>query len=131
MSKAIQAFPISEVRQQFPALNRLYNGKPAVYLDGPGGSQVVKSSMDAMYAYMANGGANLHGSFPSSQETEVVIAESKQAVADLFGVKVEEVAFGANMTTLTFAIARAAGGRYPPLFRLQIFRPAYRHCRHS
>jgi cysteine desulfurase family protein (TIGR01976 family) len=109
MSKAIQAFPISEVRWQFPALNRLYNGKPAVYLDGPGGSQVVKPSMDAMYAYMANGGANLHGSFPSSRETEAVIAESKQAVADLFGIKVEEVAFGANMTTLTFAIARALG----------------------
>ncbi|CAM3222260.1 cysteine desulfurase-like protein [Brevibacillus invocatus] len=109
MTKTLSSFPIEAVRQQFPALQRIYQGKPAVYLDGPGGSQVVKGSMDAIYAYMANGGANLHGSFPSSQETEAIIADAREYVAQLFGVKATEVAFGANMTTLTFAIARALG----------------------
>ncbi|MCM3081591.1 MULTISPECIES: cysteine desulfurase-like protein [Brevibacillus] len=109
MTKTLSSFPIEAVRQQFPALQRIYQGKPAVYLDGPGGSQVVKGSMDAIYAYMANGGANLHGSFPSSQETEAIIADARESVAQLFGVKATEVAFGANMTTLTFAIARALG----------------------
>lgn len=109
MTKTLSSLPIEAVRQQFPALQRIYQGKPAVYLDGPGGSQVVKGSMDAIYAYMANGGANLHGSFPSSQETEAIIADARESVAQLFGVKATEVAFGANMTTLTFAIARALG----------------------
>lgn len=109
MTKTLSSFPIEAVRQQFPALQRIYQGKPAVYLDGPGGSQVVKGSMDAIYAYMAHGGANLHGSFPSSQETEAIIADARESVAQLFGVKATEVAFGANMTTLTFAIARALG----------------------
>lgn len=109
MAHTTNLFPIEAVRQQFPALGRTYKGKNAVYLDGPGGSQVVKSAMDAIYAYMANGGANLHGSFPSSRETEAIIADAKQAIADFFHAKPHEVAFGANMTTLTFAIARALG----------------------
>lgn len=114
MTQTTRSFPIEAVRQQFPALQRTYHGKKAVYLDGPGGSQVVKGSMDAIYAYMANGGANLHGSFPTSRETEAMIAQAKEAVADLFGAKPEEVAFGANMTTLAFAIARALGREWQP-----------------
>ncbi|WP_170008269.1 cysteine desulfurase-like protein [Bacillus fonticola] len=102
-------FPIEEVRKQFPALNRTYHGRSVVYLDGPGGSQVLKSSIDAMVKYMESGGANLHGSFPSSRETEQIIADSKQAVADFLGAHPQEVAFGANMTTLALAISRALG----------------------
>jgi cysteine desulfurase family protein (TIGR01976 family) len=109
MNPTNQPFPIKLVRSQFPALNRVFNGKPVVYFDGPGGSQVVKSAMDAIFEYMAQGGANLHGSFPSSRDTEAIISDSKLAVADLFGVKEQEVAFGANMTTLNFAISRAIG----------------------
>lgn len=109
MTKTAELYPIAAVREQFPALRRTHNGRSVAYFDGPGGSQVVKGSMDAIYAYMANGGANLHGSFPSSRETEQIIADAKEAIAALFGAKPEEVAFGANMTTLTFAIARALG----------------------
>lgn len=109
MTKTLNSYPIEAVRQQFPALQRNYHGKPVVYLDGPGGSQVVQGSMDAIYTYMANGGANLHGSFPSSRETEAIIADARESIAQLFGAKATEVAFGANMTTLTFAIARALG----------------------
>lgn len=105
-------FPITEVREQFPALKRTYHGKPAAYFDGPGGSQVVKSSIQAIAAYMENGGGNLHGCFPSSWETEEIIAEAKKAVGDFLGVQTNEVAFGANMTTLTIAIANALGKQF-------------------
>lgn len=114
MTKADGSFPVEAVRQQFPALKRTYRGKQAVYLDGPGGSQVVKSSMDAIYSYMANGGANLHGSFPTSRETEAMIAGAREAVADLLGALPQEVAFGANMTTLAFSLARALGRDWQP-----------------
>ena len=100
-------FPINRVREQFPALKRVYNNKPAVYLDGPGGSQVVCTSIEAMSDYMLKGGANIHGQFPSSKETVDIIMEAKEAVADMFGAKAKEVAFGANTTTLEFAISRA------------------------
>lgn len=105
-------FPISEVREQFPALQRTYKGNQAAYFDGPGGSQVVKSAIQAITRYMENGGGNLHGCFPSSWETEAIIKEAKSAVADFLGVQENEVAFGANMTTLTFAISRALGKKW-------------------
>lgn len=100
-------FPIEEVREQFPALNRTYNGKQAIYMDGPGGSQVVKSAIDAMVAYMANGGANLHGEFPTSKETEQHIENARNAIADFIGAKPTEVAFGQNSTSLMLSVARA------------------------
>ncbi|HSP21863.1 MAG TPA: cysteine desulfurase-like protein [Planococcus sp. (in: firmicutes)] len=105
-------FPINAVREQFPALKRTYQGKNVAYFDGPGGSQVVKSAIDAIAGYMERGGANLHGSFPSSWETEETIAGSKKAVADFLNVQPNEVAFGANMTTLTIAIANALGKQF-------------------
>jgi cysteine desulfurase family protein (TIGR01976 family) len=106
------AFPITEVRGQFPALKRTYHGKPVAYFDGPGGSQVVKSAIEAIAGYMENGGANLHGTFPTSWETEEIIAEAKKAVGDFLGVQANEVAFGANMTTLAIAIANALGKQF-------------------
>lgn len=105
-------FPIDAVRAEFPALKRTYHDKPVAYFDGPGGSQVVKTAIDAIARYMEQGGANLHGSFPSSWETEDVIAKSKHAVADFLNVLPAEVAFGANMTTLTIAIANALGKQF-------------------
>ncbi|MDF0726387.1 cysteine desulfurase-like protein [Cytobacillus sp. S13-E01] len=100
-------YPIEEVRSQFPALNREYKGKKAIYLDGPGGSQVVQSVIAAMSGYMEKGGANLHGQFPSSVETEEHIANAREAIADLVGADPDEVAFGQNSTSLAFSIARS------------------------
>ncbi|MEH7342393.1 cysteine desulfurase-like protein [Bacillus sp. JJ1532] len=100
-------FPIEEVRQQFPALNRIYNGKQVAYFDGPGGSQVVESVIDAMVFYMSKGGANLHGEFPTSKETEQHFENARKAIADLVGAKPNEVAFGQNSTSLMFSISRA------------------------
>lgn len=101
------SFPVHDTRKKFPALQRTYHGRPVAYLDGPGGSQVVEASIKAVYHYMANGGANLHGAFPTSRETEEIIAGARLAIADFLDVLPQEVAFGANMTTLAFSIARA------------------------
>ena len=102
-----RTFDARAVREQFPALARTHNGRRVVYLDGPGGSQVARSAIDAVSRYMERGGANLHGAFPTSIETEEILRDTRQAVADFLGARAEEVAFGANMTTLTFAISRA------------------------
>ena len=102
-----RTFDASMVRAEFPALSRLHGGKPVAYFDGPGGSQVARSSIDAMTGYMRRGGANLHGVFPTSTETEEILADTRHACAAFLGAEPDEVAFGANMTTLTFAVARA------------------------
>lgn len=111
---AALAFPIAQVRQQFPALQRTHRGRPAAYFDGPGGTQVVAGCIDAMADYMRRGGANLHGQFPSSAETEEHIRQARLAMADLLHVSPREVAFGANSTTLAMAVSRALGRSWKP-----------------
>lgn len=112
MKSTKTVFPIERVRAQFPALERVYKERPAAYFDGPGGSQVLLQAITAISGYMQRGGANLHGNFPSSWETETVISEAREAVADFLNVQANEVAFGANMTTLTIAIANALGKQW-------------------
>jgi cysteine desulfurase family protein (TIGR01976 family) len=102
-----RTFDVQAVREQFPALSRTHNGRGVVYFDGPGGSQVARQAIDAITGYMERGGANLHGVFPTSTETEEILAETRVAAADLLGAAPDEVAFGANMTTLTYALSRA------------------------
>jgi selenocysteine lyase/cysteine desulfurase len=110
-----RTFDVTAVREQFPALERKHAGRRVVYLDGPGGSQVVKSAIDAVTHYMSRGGANLHGAFPTSVETEEILHQARQVTADFLGAGPDEVAFGANMTTLTFSFSRshARGMRAP------------------
>jgi cysteine desulfurase family protein (TIGR01976 family) len=102
-----RTFDVQAVREQFPALGRTHNGHSVVYFDGPGGSQAARQSIDAISGYMERGGANLHGVFPTSTETEEILAETREAAADFLGAAPDEIAFGSNMTTLTFAISRA------------------------
>jgi cysteine desulfurase family protein (TIGR01976 family) len=102
-----RTFDVQAVREQFPALARTYNGRGVVYFDGPGGSQVARQAIDAMAGYMERGGANLHGVFPTSTETEEILARTRETAAEFLGAEPDEIAFGANMTTLTFAISRA------------------------
>jgi cysteine desulfurase family protein (TIGR01976 family) len=102
-----RTFDVTAVREQFPALERTHGGRRAVYFDGPGGSQVARSAIEAVSGYMSRGGANLHGPFPTSVETEEILRDTRQAMADFLGAEPDEIAFGANMTTLTFAISRA------------------------
>ena len=102
-----RTFDVSAVREQFPALARTHNGRRAVYFDGPGGSQVARSAIEAVSGYMTRGGANLHGPFPTSVETEEVLHQARRATADLLGAAPDEISFGANMTTINFAISRS------------------------
>jgi len=107
-----RTFDVQAVREQFPALGRTYNGRGVVYFDGPGGSQVARQAIDAISGYMERGGANLHGVFPTSTETEEILSDTRRAAADFLGTASDEVAFGANMTTLTFAISRALASEW-------------------
>ncbi|MBY0549516.1 MAG: cysteine desulfurase-like protein [Candidatus Obscuribacterales bacterium] len=100
---------IRNSRQQFPALLRQVNGRPAVFFDGPGGTQVSRRVIDAVTAYYSNSNANEGGLFVTSQETVVVVEQARSAMAALFNCDADEVVFGANATTITFAISRAIG----------------------
>ncbi|UYZ24384.1 cysteine desulfurase-like protein [Mesobacillus jeotgali] len=103
-------FPIDQVRERFPALSRKDNGRQVIYFDGPGGTQMVDYAMESMYRYIRNGMANLHGTFNTSADTDAMLDKAREAVADLLGCQANEVAFGANMTTHAFAIARSLAG---------------------
>src|SRR6266487_4440722 len=117
---ATRTAPISSVantetiRTHFPALRRRHRGHPVAYFDGPGGTQVPHLVVDAMADYLLNHNANTHWHYPSSEETKAVIASARAALADLLGATPSEVAFGANMTTLTFHLARALGRGWGP-----------------
>jgi cysteine desulfurase family protein (TIGR01976 family) len=95
------------VRPLFPALARTVDGRPAAFLDGPGGSQAPASVIDAMAAQLRGGTANDGGVFATSRETIELIARARHAAAALTGSAPEEIAFGANMTTLNFLLAHA------------------------
>ncbi len=100
------------MRRQFPAFERLIAGVPAAYFDAPGGTQVPGVVADAVREYLLHHNANTHWAFPSSVETDAIISAARQAVADLLGAHPGEIAFGANMTTLTFHLARALARRW-------------------
>ena len=97
------------VRSQFPALSREVNGNPAAFLDGPGGTQVPQRVIDAISDYLNTRNANVGGAYATSRETDHVIAGARSGMADFLGCDADEVVFGPNMTTLTFAISRAIG----------------------
>lgn len=102
------------IRQQFPALSQHINGHPVVFLDGPGGTQVPGTVTQAIAHYLLTANANLHGAFPTSARTDALIWEARSAVADFLGCDGDEVVFGANMTSLTFAVSRAIGRELQP-----------------
>jgi cysteine desulfurase family protein (TIGR01976 family) len=102
------------VRSQFPSLAQTLNGEPVVFLDGPGGTQVPQTVIDAISDYLRSSNANTDGAFPTSQRTDAVIAAGRSAMADFLGCDPHEVVFGANMTSLTFAISRSIGRELKP-----------------
>jgi len=96
------------LRRQFPALDRIDDGQPPVYLDGPGGTQVPQRVIGAMADYLQAGGSNLGGPFLASERSERVVAAARQAAADFYNASSsDEIVFGQNMTSLTFAVSRA------------------------
>jgi cysteine desulfurase family protein (TIGR01976 family) len=100
---------VEEIRAHFPALERRHNGHPVAYFDGPGGTQVPRAVAEAMTDYLYHHNANTHWAYPTSAETDALIEQSRAALADFFNAAAGEIVFGANMTTLTFHLARALG----------------------
>lgn len=107
MTKTVAS--VESIRARFPALERRHDGRPVAYFDGPGGTQVPQSVVDAMADYLLHHNANTHWAYPTSVETDEALAAARRALADFLGGKASEVAFGANMTTLTFHLGRALG----------------------
>jgi len=103
------ALDLVYVRSQFPSLSQTVNGHPAAFLDGPGGTQVPQRVIDAISDYLRRDNANTGGAYATSRHTDAMIAEARAAMADFLHCGADEVAFGPNMTTLTFAMSRAIG----------------------
>jgi len=103
---------IEERRRCFPALARTHNGHPVAYFDGPGGTQVARTVVEAMNDYLYHHNANTHWAYPTSEETDAIIDSARSALAHFLNAEPTEIVFGANMTTLTFHLARALGHGY-------------------
>ncbi len=99
-----------DIRSQFPALSRTVNGHPVAYFDGPAGSQVPASVAEAVSRYLLHHNANCGAPFATSKETDQLLSAARQAMADFVGADdPDEIACGANMTSLTLALSRALG----------------------
>ena len=96
-----------EIRSHFPALKRNHNGFPIAYFDGPGGTQVPITVVDAVNNYLLNHNGNSGWAFPTSEESTELLQTARQTFAEFLNAQANEVVFGANMTTLTFHLSRA------------------------
>ena len=99
-------------RRDFPALERKHEGKPVAYFDGPGGTQVPRQVVEAMTDYLYNHNANTHWNYPTSAETDEALEAARVTLADFVNGEATEIAFGLNMTTLTFHLARGLSSRW-------------------
>jgi cysteine desulfurase family protein (TIGR01976 family) len=104
--------PVEEIRRRFPALARTHNGHPVAYFDGPGGTQVPRTVVEAISDYLYHHNANTHWAYPTSEETDAIIDSARSTLAEFLNAGATEIVFGANMTTLTFHLARALGRGY-------------------
>src|SRR5437667_6005411 len=96
-------FDVEAVRARFSAL-----AQPIAFFDGPGGTQVPDSVVEAVASYFREANANVGGPYETSRRTEALIAQARLTAADFLGCAPEETIFGANMTTLNFALTRTA-----------------------
>ena len=103
-------FDVASLRKEFPALNAVQRGRQPIYFDGPGGTQVPQRVVDAITRYLTTCNANHGGAFTTSRESDLMLQEARQGIADFINAPdVDEVVFGANMTTLTLHLSRAIG----------------------
>ena len=107
-------FDLESIRAQFPALAHKVNGQPIIFFDGPGGTQVPASVIKAMQQYLLTSNANAHGAFATSAKTDELVDTARLAIANFLGCDRNEVVFGANMTSLTFALSRAIARELHP-----------------
>ncbi|HLL72909.1 MAG TPA: cysteine desulfurase-like protein [Pyrinomonadaceae bacterium] len=101
--------PVEEIRTHFPALSRRHGEHEVAYFDGPGGTQVPRAVVEAIADYLYQHNANTHWAYPASNETDALIGDARQALADFLNAAPQEIVFGANMTTLAFHLSRALG----------------------
>lgn len=102
-------FDVDAIRTRFPALSLTHGGRPFVYFDGPGGTQVPQSVIDAVVGYYRESNANHGGTFLTSERSDAIVEDARAAIADLLGVDADEITLGPNMTTLTFHLSRSIG----------------------
>jgi cysteine desulfurase family protein (TIGR01976 family) len=108
-------FDVDAIRARFPALSLEQDGRPIAFFDGPGGTQVPGSVIDAVAAYYRESNANADGAFLTSRRSDAIVAEAHQAVADMLGAaSADEIKFGPNMTTLTLHASRSIAAAMAP-----------------
>lgn len=101
---------VMELRREFPALGQTLDGRPIAFFDGPGGTQVHGSVIDAIARYYTEANSNAHGAFEFSRRTDKTVAAAQAAMADFLNARrPEEIVFGSSMTDLTFSLSRAIG----------------------
>ncbi|MCW3100763.1 MAG: cysteine desulfurase family protein [Chthonomonadaceae bacterium] len=110
----MNAFDIAWVRAQFPALTQTDSGQPLVFFDNPGGTQVTQGVISAVSDYYRTSNANIGGAFATSRRTDATLHAARSAMAAMLNASEEELVFGANMTTLTFHLARSIGETLRP-----------------
>ena len=108
------AFDVDAIRARFPALALTHEGRPMTFFDGPGGTQVPESVIEAVSRYYREANANHGGAFATSQRSDAIVEEAHAALADLLGVDADEISLGPNMTTLTFHISRSIAASFRP-----------------
>jgi selenocysteine lyase/cysteine desulfurase len=111
----MRAFAIEWVRSQFPSLELSVDGQPAIFLDAPGGTQVPIAVTRAVRDYYRKNNSNVGGRFVTSKNTTEIVHQTRTALADFFHAnRPEEIIFGQNMTSLTFAMSRALAKTWRP-----------------
>jgi cysteine desulfurase family protein (TIGR01976 family) len=105
---------VNEIRKHFPALQRVHNGYPVAYFDGPGGTQVPRYVVEMMSDYLYHHNANTHWAYPTSAETDAALEHAREVCAEFLNASPAEIAFGANMTTLTYHLSRALALNFSP-----------------
>jgi len=103
---------VTQIRSHFPALERVHNGYPVAYFDGPGGTQVPRQVVERMGDYLFHHNANTHWEYPTSAETDAAIENAREVLGEFLNASASEIAFGSNMTTLTFHLSRALSLHY-------------------
>src|SRR5258705_912732 len=107
-------FDVDAIRARFPALFLIHDGRPMAFFDGPGGTQVPDSVIDAVSRYYREANANHGGAFATSERSDAIVYDAHAALGDLLGVDDDEITLGPNMTTLTFHVSRSIAATFRP-----------------
>jgi cysteine desulfurase family protein (TIGR01976 family) len=122
MTTPLSPLDVASVRKHFPGVARTQDGRPVVFADAPGGTQVPSRVIEAIGGYLRERNANTGGAFETSRETDELIADAHRAAADFLGADPSECVFGQNMTTLSFTLSRSVARTLSPRDELLVTR---------